>query len=259
MPPSRPGLPSSLLQRETSEVMATSRSGRLIDPGTLTGFPDLKDVIGAPEPWYEDAACRDEQDESLFVHDPSSYSAKGLTDLTSPSRLVAMLICSNCGVREQCLRAALDPPSFRRDDETHQVGIQRVFGTWGGTTERERQAMHGVSTEAVIESFQTSFSDRLQARIDAWRAATAKSRGTLRATRLSARDRRVVAMLGDALLEAPKHVNRPKTKKPVGRFTLGGPPGPGRGKRGPIATYVAEHGCSRDTAWRRLRAAGSTT
>jgi hypothetical protein len=41
--------------------------------------------------------------------------------------------------------------------------------------------------------------------------------------------------------------------KPVKRFEQGNPGGPGRGHRGPIALLAAELGCSRSTAWRRLK------
>jgi hypothetical protein len=233
--------------------VATSRSGRLVDPGTLTGFPDLAVVIGAPEPWYEDAACRDEPDETLFVHEASSYSAKGLTDLSSPSRLLALLICAGCPVRVQCLRSAMDPPKFTHHEDDDRTAIQRTFGVWGATTERERIALHGVPTEDAIEVLETSFPDRLAARIVAWRTAIAETRGTLRSLRLSGRDRRVAALLGDQLPEPIKYVKRPKPKP--GRFRKGGPGGPGRGHLSEIGRYARDHGCSRDTAWRRTRAA----
>jgi len=45
-------------------------------------------------------------------------------------------------------------------------------------------------------------------------------------------------------------------KESVKHFHLRGP-GPGRGHRGLLATYAAEHGCSRSTAWRRLRSSAA--
>ena len=101
-----------------------------------------------------------------------------------------------------------------------------------------------------LRLLEATLPERLRIRTEAWRAALAVRLAT--SGTITLRDRRAAALLGVELPPKPKR-KRPKRRR-IGRFKLGGQPGPGRGHRGPIASYVAEHGCSRDTAWRRLRA-----
>jgi WhiB family redox-sensing transcriptional regulator len=63
--------------------------------------------------WITQAACRDDDPDSLFVQGAAQNRAKS--------------VCGGCPVRVECLADALD---------------NRIeFGVWGGMTERERRAL----------------------------------------------------------------------------------------------------------------------
>lgn len=63
--------------------------------------------------WITQAACRDDDPDSLFVQGAAQNRAKS--------------VCGGCPVRVECLADALDN--------------QIEFGVWGGMTERERRAL----------------------------------------------------------------------------------------------------------------------
>ena len=152
------------------------------------------------------------------------------------------MICAGCSVRVQCLHSSLEPPALS------PVTPGREWGIRGGTDHWDRAQTRGLPRGECAALLESTFPERLRIRTEAWRAALwhrVESGGAI-----SKRDRRVGAILAEDMPER-KHKLR---KRKVGRFTLGGQPGPGRGHKGPIAAYVAEHGCSRDTASRRLRA-----
>ena len=69
--------------------------------------------LGEPEPWMENAVCRQTDPELWFP------------ELGSSGR-VAKQICQQCPVLEQCLAYALE----------HQER-----GIWGGTSEKQRQQL----------------------------------------------------------------------------------------------------------------------
>jgi hypothetical protein len=92
--------------------------------------------------------------------------------------------------------------------------VVELLTRWGGSTQFDRYRAQDLPIAESVE---------------------ARPRMQSGEPRRSKRDKRIAVMFG------------------VGRFHLGGVPGPGRGHRGPIATYAAAHGCSMDTAWRRLR------
>ena len=70
--------------------------------------------MSAPDhDWYADAACRGMPGEIFFPQ-------RG--EMTTTAKAV----CASCTVREECLEAALGPPSEK-------------FGVWGGMSERERR------------------------------------------------------------------------------------------------------------------------
>lgn len=70
-----------------TESLRTSRHG------ALTGVPDLRQIL-ASEPWRERAACRDEEDESLFFFKISPYQSETPKAMASTSILLPMLVCS---------------------------------------------------------------------------------------------------------------------------------------------------------------------
>jgi WhiB family redox-sensing transcriptional regulator len=63
--------------------------------------------------WISQAACREEDPDSLFVQGAAQNRAKS--------------VCGGCPVRVECLADALDN--------------RTEFGVWGGMTERERRAL----------------------------------------------------------------------------------------------------------------------
>ncbi len=75
-----------------------------------------------PLDWTDAAACRDSEG-SLFY---SADSAERKEDRLEREQL-AKRICASCGVREECLQAAL---------ERHES-----YGIWGGLNEFERRAL----------------------------------------------------------------------------------------------------------------------
>jgi WhiB family redox-sensing transcriptional regulator len=80
----------------------------------MTSRTDNIETQTDDRPWALDSACRG-LDSSMFFpgHDGDSEPA--------------LLVCSGCAVRDECLDFAL---------ETRQR-----YGIWGGTTERQRRRM----------------------------------------------------------------------------------------------------------------------
>lgn len=219
-------------------TVVQSRSARYVTLGEWF-VPDIRDVL-AERSWTEQAACAGEDgwwlNEGANPHSPDRNTG-------SATELLKLLICAACPVRAPCLRTSLEPPPvpFFVDTEAH-TGAQlrgsaarpRQWGTWGGTDERTRRQTEGLPLQERVDLLEATLPERIAIRTAAWSESLRRRRA--RHSGVSERDRRLEALLG-----------------PVGRFYLGGLPGPGRGHRGPIARYAAEHGCSRDTAWRRLR------
>lgn len=71
--------------------------------------------LGKPEPWMEDALCR-QTDPELWFQDLGSNANE------------AKRICDQCPVLKLCLAYAL---------EHHEEGI------WGGTSKKQRQRLRG--------------------------------------------------------------------------------------------------------------------
>jgi hypothetical protein len=169
-----------------------SRSERYVDPGPLTGIPDVRDL--RPK-WHDRAACAGEKDEKLFFFEAPLYKQPKM--LSSPSLLLPLLICSTCPVRRECLTAALTPPVFFHDEDDHDPAMPRTMGVWGGSFEADRNAVRGLPTvEAKIEALEATFPERLAVRIEAWRAALAERRAKHQP--VTKRDKRIEAMLGTA-------------------------------------------------------------
>jgi WhiB family redox-sensing transcriptional regulator len=218
------------------------------------------DVIAAMRraaPWMDEAACRDSDIE--FVMDPE-HGRESATAVVP-----ALEVCAVCPVRAECLAFAYSGPI-------------ETYGVFGGSTMMERRHAVGLKINwradswhdarpviaAAIAELDRTFPDRLVAwrselaehdkRLDAAYAEKAAAaalaglppppRGHRRARghgrRAEGRIRRVDQLLAER-------------EQSLKRFHLGGSGGPGRGHRGPIATLAAELGCSRSTAWRKLR------
>lgn len=102
----RPSHPDRVL---SLAVVETVLMAWLMDPGA----PDWRALYSRPG-WMRRAACRGRPaDEFVLPH--------------APSRARARRVCGGCPVREDCLAFALADPD--------------LMGVWGGTTERERDAM----------------------------------------------------------------------------------------------------------------------
>ena len=110
---------------------------RLIDRGSLTGPPDLREVLDRVG-WRQRAACRDEPDDNLFFYEPSVYRVEDEVQMSSPSLLLPLLICSTCPVRRDRLRFALEPPVYNHDDDDVNAATPRTMFVWGGTLELDR-------------------------------------------------------------------------------------------------------------------------
>jgi hypothetical protein len=82
--------------------------------------------------------------------------------LGSPSTTYALLLCAECPVRRDCLRAALDPPKWAvREDEYRALGenerVGRTFGVWGGSVELERHVLRDLPVEDALETLEGTF------------------------------------------------------------------------------------------------------
>ncbi|MFD8646004.1 WhiB family transcriptional regulator [Streptomyces zaomyceticus] len=77
------------------------------------------------ENWIENAVCRADDAEDLFVQGSAQNQAKA--------------ICTGCSVRARCLAYALD----------HRI----EHGIWGGMTERERRRL--LRREPAVTSWRT--------------------------------------------------------------------------------------------------------
>src|SRR3569623_3767703 len=81
--------------------------------GKLQSYDDRGDVTMWNQDWADQAACRGQQPDKLFVRGAEQNKAKQ--------------VCGACPVRTECLAEALDN--------------QIEWGVWGGMTERERRAL----------------------------------------------------------------------------------------------------------------------
>jgi WhiB family redox-sensing transcriptional regulator len=82
-------------------------------PDTIQIAPFDAPVV-EERPWAVFSACR--------TADPSMFFGA-----TRADERAALVVCSTCAVKEECLEFAL--------------GTRERFGVWGGTTERERKRM----------------------------------------------------------------------------------------------------------------------
>jgi WhiB family redox-sensing transcriptional regulator len=81
-------------------------------------------MIHMDDEWRDRAACQGQPAEFFFAR-----SDRYGVDRHDPAALAeGKRICNGCPVREECLDAALD-------------GGDDVYGLWGGTTKREREAL----------------------------------------------------------------------------------------------------------------------
>lgn len=227
-----------------------------LDSLEFSGIRNLVDMIPR---WHAEARCAKEPDQemterSMFQEHALFGQLSDRAAMASPLTTLAMLLCSDCSVRRECLRAALDPPVWAvREDDRHTLGRQerahRVFGVWGGTVELERHLLRDLPAEEAADVLERTFPERLQARLDAYWGLRNELRpyptrpGEQRLRPLRKADRRI-----DQLL-AKRQV---KTRH---RKIGAGAPGPGRGYLGPAGQLARDLGVSVSTARRRLRAA----
>jgi WhiB family redox-sensing transcriptional regulator len=75
-----------------------------------------------PLSWTDDAACRDSEGALFYPADSAERKEERLE-----RELIAKRICASCGVREDCLEAAL--------------ARHESYGIWGGLNEFERRGL----------------------------------------------------------------------------------------------------------------------
>lgn len=132
--------------------------------------PSITHILSAVNGgWRSRAACRDEPDDELFLPDKAlSRKRPG-----SPTILLALLACSRCEVRRECLTEAMTPivsPIRRWDDAAGEFGRQdagsnglMLSGTWGGTSEADRVAVGLLPIAMAVDQLEASFPQRLAA------------------------------------------------------------------------------------------------
>jgi hypothetical protein len=206
---------------------------------------DLRDVL----PDWPDAACAGSD---LFFPDEGG-SSRG--NQATGAALLPLLVCGPCPLRRRCLGEGfrswqfshslnriqtIEEPTLRNPGGPTEFlvfdspSVPWTHGIWGGSTQHERWALRDVPVDEAVELLDSTYEERIRARVAAWRKGAAMRTGHGRF------DKRISAIL--AIRESS-----------VGRFHLGGRGGPGRGHKGAIATLATELKCSRDTAWRRLK------
>jgi WhiB family transcriptional regulator, redox-sensing transcriptional regulator len=75
-----------------------------------------------PLSWTDHAACRDSEGALFYPADSAERKEERLE-----RELIAKRICASCGVREECLEAAL--------------ARHESYGIWGGLNEFERRGL----------------------------------------------------------------------------------------------------------------------
>jgi WhiB family redox-sensing transcriptional regulator len=75
-----------------------------------------------PLDWTDAAACRDSEGALFYPSDSAERKEDRLE-----RELIAKRICASCGVREECLEAAL--------------ARHETYGIWGGLNEFERRGL----------------------------------------------------------------------------------------------------------------------
>ena len=75
-----------------------------------------------PLDWTDSAACRDTESALFYPSDSTERKEDRLE-----RELIAKRICASCGVREECLEAAL--------------ARHESYGIWGGLNEFERRGL----------------------------------------------------------------------------------------------------------------------
>jgi hypothetical protein len=204
---------------------------------------DLRALFGSYG-WHRDAACKDVDDANLFVPDESVSISR--RNQANAGALLALLICSTCSVRPPCLLEGfreLSYPAFRVDEDgTYRplpATTSQTQGIWGGATisDRHDALAEGRTVDQAAEFLHSTFDQRLNRRIAAWRAHVEEY--GVNGTNAAA----VAAILARRINPNPA------------RFDVRKRPGPGRGHLGPAGAYARQHGCSLSTAYRRLKAA----
>src|SRR5215212_3284785 len=193
LPDRQGGVPN--LRRRSADHGMRSR-----EAGPTTGPPQLATLV--PE-WHDQAAWAGEEDANLWFAEPSALTTS--PSLRAPPLLLTTLICAACPVRRKCLEAAMTPITFPGLIRETTTGLQkldapnkpRTMGSWGGTCEAERNAVHDLPASEAIDVLESTLQQRIDARTAAWREmvsdrALSKSGNP----RLNKRERRIVELLG---------------------------------------------------------------
>ena len=124
--------------------------------------PDLRVVLtGINAGWRREAACQGE--ERLFL------SERGLgfrKNVGSPKVTLALLICSTCPVRRDCLAESLTPIEVDLDATSNESVRPRVTvrvdGIWGGSTAIDRWSVSGLPRDRALARLERTFAARLR-------------------------------------------------------------------------------------------------
>jgi hypothetical protein len=163
--------------------------------------PDLRDLYDSLS-WHARAACRGE--EKVFLSDRTLGRPENLGSATV---VQALLMCSSCPVRRECLREGLREVHVELDPlargSSRPTVTAAVDGIWGGTLWSERVAVRHLPPEAAIAKLERTFPRRLRRQVAAFRRRTAAL-----GHRLVARDRLILKMLEDRRAAVSRHCQR---------------------------------------------------
>ena len=172
--------------------------------------PDLRDILGRLDAgWRLEAACQGEQ--KVFMSDRGLGYAK---NAGSPTVTLALLVCSTCPVRRDCLaeafreiRVDLDPLS---DAPTRPSTSVCVEGIWGGTTYVDRERVRGVAPDKAVKRLERTFPARLQRQ-----AAAFRRRLLAKPRKPNQRERRVLNMLEQTHIAVTRRCAGCRTRLPA--------------------------------------------
>ena len=172
--------------------------------------PDLRAVLdGLLAGWRAQASCRGE--ERLFLSDRKlGYEP----NLGSPTVTLALLICSTCPVRRDCLaeafrevRVELDPLSHASNRPSTSVVVD---GIWAGTTYADRERVNGLPRYKAVRQLARSFPARLRRQAGAFRR-----RLLANARRPNYRERRVLKLLEESRVAVTRRCEGCAERLPV--------------------------------------------
>src|SRR4051812_2193495 len=143
------------------------------------------------------------KDGNLDLTEPTAVTIN--VSLESPAYLLTTLLCASCPVRRPCLEAAFEGISFPGIVRETPSGRQKVdvprhsrlMGSWGGSVEAERNALHDLPVADAVEALESTLQRRIDARTAVWLKLVARRPLTpMGKPILNWRERRIVALLG---------------------------------------------------------------